>query len=93
MDEGSNRSHSDVYMTGCFGVKHSNRWCGFLMTAAISWVVLLFALAMIVLTLYVPNGQEIQYNQLIIWTNLVTIIVGVWLPQPRNKGDPNTLPI
>jgi len=90
MDADDGSSH----VTGCFGMKHSLRWCSFLMIALISWVLLLFSMCMVCLTLYLPNDGGIRYDQLVIWTNIITMIVGVWLPQPKNKDkkDAITLP-
>jgi hypothetical protein len=81
-------------VTGCFGVRHNLRWCSFLMIALISWALLLFSMAMICLTLYLPSDCGIRYDQLIVWTNLLTIIVGIWIPQPKNKDkkEPALLP-
>ena len=55
------------------------------MIALISWALLLFSMAMICLTLYLPNESGIRYDQLVIWTNILTMIVGIWIPQPKNK--------
>lgn len=77
---------SGSHMTGCFGIKHNLRWCSFLMIALFSWATFFFSIVMIILTIYAkPDTEPIRYDQLIIWTNLMTVVIGVWLPTPKNK--------
>lgn len=78
------RESVDSNVTGCFGIRHNMRWCSFLMIALFSWVIVGFSIAMIVATVYFP-ADDIRYDQLVIWTNMLTMVVGVWLPTPKNK--------
>jgi hypothetical protein len=76
----------DSEMVGCFGLKHSTKWCSFLMISLISWFLLIFSVSMIIL--YVIRnllGLDLDANFLIIWTNLLTIVIGIWIPQPKRS--------
>lgn len=60
----------------------------FIMIAAISWVLLLFSLAMIAL---IALGL-VSDSSFAIWTNMITFIIGIWIPQPKNKETSPILP-
>lgn len=53
----------------------------FLMISGLSWVILLFSMTMIVMTAL----NLISDNSYVIWTNMITFIIGIWIPQPKNK--------
>ncbi len=60
----------------------------FLMISGLSWAILLFSMSMIIMTALnlIPDGSYA------IWTNMITFIIGIWIPQPKNKEKLATAP-
>lgn len=75
---------NDDAVQGFCGVARSMRWANFCVVAVLSILVLLFSMGMAAGCVF---GID-DHTQLVVWTNLITFIIGAWLPSPTAYKPP-----